>query len=86
MCMRVGLSQTKNGLPSVLGLVDELQGEVADLVVYRLHPLGIERAGVLDLLLADLAPARHLGRIVDVGSPGVNHVARADHVQADSCG
>ena len=64
-----------------LGLVDELQGEVADLVVHRLHPLRIERAGVLDLLLADLAPARHLGRVVGVGRPAVDHVARADFVQ-----
>ena len=44
----------------LLGLVDELQGHVADFVVDRFHPLGIERAGVFDLLLADLAPARHL--------------------------
>ena len=41
---------------------------------------GIERAGVLDLLLADLAPARLLGRVVRVGRPGVDHVARADLV------
>ena len=48
-------------LAVLLRLVDERQGEVADLVVHGFHPLGIERAGVLDLLLADLAPARHLG-------------------------
>src|SRR5512137_99860 len=47
-----------------LGLVDELQGEIADFVVHRFHALGIERAGVLDFLLADPAPARHLGRVV----------------------
>ena len=64
-----------------LGLVEELEGEVPDFVVHGLHPLGIERAGVFDLLLADLAPARHHGRIVDVGRPAVNHVARADLVQ-----
>ena len=81
MCMRVGLSQRKNGLPSPCRLVDELEGEVADLVVHGFHPLRIERAGVLDLLLADLAPARHLGRVVLVGRPAVDHVARADVVQ-----
>ena len=81
MCMRVGLSQTKNGLPSCLAFSMNLMREVADLVVHRLHPLRIERAGVLDLLLADLAPARHLGGVVGVGRPGMNHVARADDVQ-----
>ena len=64
-----------------LCLVQELEGEVADFVVHGLHPLGIERAGVLDLLLADLAPARVDGRIVGFGRPAVNHVARADLVQ-----
>ena len=81
MCMRVGLSQTEERLAVLLGLVHELDGEVADLVVHRLHPLGIERAGVLDLLLADLAPARHLGRVVRVRRPAMDHVARADDVQ-----
>ena len=63
-----------------LRLVDELEGIVEDLVVDRLHPLGIERAGVLDLLLADLAPARLHRRVVGVGRPAVDHVARADRV------
>ena len=64
-----------------LGLVHELEGQIADLVVHRLHPLRIERAGVLDLLLADLAPARHHRRVVRVRRPAVDHVARADLVQ-----
>ena len=68
-------------LAVLLGLVHEIDGKVANLVVHGLHALGIERAGVLDLLLADLAPARLLGRIVDVGRPAVDHVARADDVQ-----
>ena len=67
-------------LAVALGLVDELEREVEDLVVHGLHPLGIERAGVLDLLLADLAPARLLGRVVLVRSPRMHHVARADLV------
>ena len=63
-----------------LRLVDELERVVEDLVVHRLHPLGVERAGVLDLLLADLAPARLFGRVVLVGRPAMDHVARADLV------
>ena len=64
-----------------LGLVDELEREVADFVVHGFHPLGIERSGVLDLLFADLAPARIHGRVVDVGRPRMDHVARTDRVQ-----
>ena len=51
-------------LAVALRLVDELERVIEDLVVDRLHPLGRERAGVLDLLLADLAPARLLGRVI----------------------
>ena len=80
MCMRVGFSQRKNGLPSPFALSRNLNDEVEDLVVHGLHPFRVERAGVLDLLLADLAPARLLGRVVLVGRPGVDHVARADLV------
>ena len=61
-------------------LVDELERVGEDLVVDGLHPLRTERAGVLDLLLADLAPARLHRRVVHVGRPGVEHVARADRV------
>jgi hypothetical protein len=46
------------------GLVDEGHGEVTDFVVYGLHPLRIKRAGVFDPLLANLTPARHVGRII----------------------
>ena len=61
-------------------LVDKLKREVEDFVVDRLHPLGPEFAGILDLLFADLAPPRLFGRIVDVGRPRVDHIARADDV------
>ena len=71
----------EEGLVVGFGLIYELQGEIADFVVHGFHALGIKCAGVLDLLLADLAPARHLGRVVHVGRPGMNHVARADDVQ-----
>ncbi len=79
-CMRVGFSHRKNGLFVGARLVEELEGVRQDLVIDRLHPLGTERAGVLDLLLSDLAPARLHGRVVHVGGPGVEHVARADRV------
>ena len=35
----------------------------------------------LDLLFADLAPARHLGRVIHVRGPAMDHVARTDFVQ-----
>ena len=63
-----------------LGFVDELECEIANLVVDRLHPFWVKRAGVLDLLLADFAPARHFGCVIRVGRPRMNHVARADLV------
>jgi hypothetical protein len=71
----------EEGLPVSLGLVDELEGEGLDFVVHGFHTLGIERAGVLDLLLADLAPARHHCGVIRIGRPTVNHVARAEGVQ-----
>ena len=45
------------------------------------HGMRRQRAGVFNLLLADLAPARHLGGVVRVGRPGMDQVARADDVQ-----
>ena len=68
-------------MPSFLALSMKFDGEVADLVIHGFHPFGIKRAGVLDLLLADLAPARHLGGVIRVGGPAMDHVARADDVQ-----
>ena len=58
--------------------LDEIRGGGDELVVAGLHPLCSQRAGVLDLLLADLAPARHLGRVVLVGRPRVNDAARTE--------
>src|SRR5664280_1768150 len=80
ICMRVGLSQTKNGLLSALALSMNLR-EVANLVIHGLHALGIERAGVLNLLFADLAPARHHGRVIRSSRPRMHHVARANDIQ-----
>ena len=56
-----------------LGLVDEVERDLQDFVIHRLHPLWIERPGVFDSLLADLAPARLHCRIVHVRRPGVHH-------------
>src|SRR5205823_14716743 len=41
----------------------------------------IKRAGVLDLLFTDLAPAWHLGGIIRSGRPGMDHIARANLVE-----
>src|SRR2546423_11404041 len=68
-------------LAILLGLVDETQGKVADLVIHRLHSLRIKRAGILDLLFAYFAPARHVSGVIRSGRPGMNHVAWADLVQ-----
>ena len=77
----------EEGLAVFLGLVDELQGVIEDVLVDCLHVvfdaghrMRRQRALVDDLLLADLAPARLDGRIVRVGRESVQHIARADHV------
>ena len=50
-------------------------------IIDRLHALLGERAGILDLLLADLAEARIDRRIVGVGRPSVKHAARPELLQ-----
>jgi hypothetical protein len=60
------------------GLIEELEGVSENFVVHRLHAPGTKLARVLDPLLADLAPARLHGRVVDVGREAVDHVARTD--------
>ena len=88
MCMRVGLIQQKNGLPSALALSMKSRAKsriVSSTVsmLYLMPSIGMrrQRAAVFNLLLADLAPARHLGGVVRVGGPAMNQVARADDVQ-----
>ena len=51
-------------------LVHPRQGGIGELVVDGLHSLDGERAGVLDLLLADFAELRINGGVVGVGGPG----------------
>ncbi len=77
-CMRVGLSQRKNGFLSARALSRNFTRVAENFVVHRLHPLRTKLAVVFDPLLADLAPARLHRRIVDVGGPAVHHVARTD--------
>src|SRR5277367_2942078 len=48
------------------------------LVIHGLHAFWTEFAAILDPLLADLPPARLVGRVVDIGCPTVNDVARPD--------
>ena len=54
------------------------EGGIGELVVDGFHALDGERAGVLDLLLADFAELRIDGGVVGVGGPGVHDPARAE--------
>jgi hypothetical protein len=56
----------------------EILGSGDELVVAGFHPLGRERTGVGDLLLADTAPAGFLGRVILVGRPTVDDPARPE--------
>src|SRR6185503_3444849 len=55
--------------------LDEVDGCGRGLVVDRLHALFRERPGVLDGLLANLAPARVMGRVVAIGGLAAQHTA-----------
>ena len=79
-CMRVGLSQRKNGLLSLLRLVDELERVGEDLVVDRLHPLRdrARRRPRSSACRPCPSAARRSGR--PCRSPSCGHVARADLV------
>src|SRR5215471_18800639 len=70
----------KEGLVVVLRLFDEIEGEFENFVVYRFHPLGIERPGIFYALFADLSPARLHGWVIHVRRPGVDHVAGSNCV------
>src|SRR4029077_5172346 len=56
---------------------DVIDCGVGGLVVDRLHALPGQRAGVLNGLLADAAPAGLLGRVVGIGSLAAQHAARS---------
>ena len=74
-CMCVVFTQQKNGLPPVVLALDEVGRGGDELVVAGLHPLAGERAGVLDPLLADSAPARLRARVVLVRGTAMQHAA-----------
>ncbi len=59
---------------------DEILGRVAEFVVAVFHALLRERARVLDLLLADAAPALLDFRIILVLRPAMQHAARTECV------
>ena len=74
-------------LAVLLGLVDELDRVIEDVLVDRLHIvfdarhwMRRQRPLIGDRLLADLAPTRLLCRIVDVGRGAVNEIARPNRV------
>ena len=73
-----GVEPHEPGLAGLVLPLDEVRGRGDELVVAGLHALLGERPGVLDLLLADLAPARLHGLVVLVGRPGMHHAARAE--------
>ena len=58
----------------------EIDGGSRCFVVDRFHPFLGERAGVLDGLLADLAPARMFGRIVAIRRLATQHAPWADRL------
>ena len=67
-------------LARVVRLLHEFLGARDEVVVAGLHALPRERAGVLDFLLADPAPARLDGRIVGVRREGVHDAARPERL------
>ncbi len=70
----------EEGLVVLLRLVEEGDRLGEDGVVDGLHQLGTHRPVVLDLLLADLAPAGLHRRVVGGRGPAVYEVPRSHHV------
>jgi hypothetical protein len=70
-----GVAPDEERRPGLVLAVDEVQGVLQDLVVDGLHPLLSQRAGVLDPLAPDPAPAGLLGVVVVLGGPAVQHPA-----------
>ena len=73
-----GVPPDEERLVGLLGAFHELERTGGDFLVHRLHALLGQRAGVLDRLLADLAEARVIGRIVLVRREAVQDAARAE--------
>ena len=79
-----GVEPDEERLARVVLALDEILGRGDEFVVAGFHALLGQRAGVLDLLLADLAPARLFGRIVLVGRPGMDDAARTELLRGSS--
>jgi hypothetical protein len=75
-----GVEPHEEGLLLLAGTSDEVLGRTEELHIAGLHALLRERPGILDLLLADPAPARLLGGVVRFCRPGVDDAARAEHL------
>ena len=61
----------------LVGAVDEAHRASQEFLVDRLHPGGVERAGVFDHLLADPAEPGIFRGVVGVGRPAMQHIARS---------
>src|SRR6266481_1639617 len=73
--MWVKLTQQKKWCPSLALPRDEVTSGGGEIVVAGLHSFPSQRAGILDLLLSNPAPARLHGRVVLVGRVAVQHSA-----------
>src|SRR5215469_2913224 len=87
-CIRVGLSQTKNGFDCCLALSINAKAlsrmtssTVFHVVLDVWHRVRRQRAFVDNFLLADLAPAWVDRRIVNIAGHGGHQVARPDFIQ-----
>ena len=78
MCMRVALNQQKNGVLAVCCRSMKSSAAARNSSSTVSMRFVIERAGVLDGLLADPAEARILGRIVPVARLAFEHAARTE--------
>jgi hypothetical protein len=68
-----------------LRLLHELEREVANLVVHHFYPFRIERAGILDLLLADL-PQRGISVAFSLSIAQLCTILRRPTTFNSSCG
>ena len=73
-----GVEPDKEWLAGAVLPLDEILGGIDEFFIAGFHTLGGQRSGVLDLLLAYLAPALLLRRVVLILCPGMNYAARAD--------
>src|SRR5262245_42494722 len=75
-----GVEPDEEWLVLPLRLIDEGKCVLENFIIPRFHPLRIERAGILDALLADFSPARLHRLVIGVARPGMEHVAWTDPV------